>query len=139
MEQMVSISTEQKEKFAVSVTDEEDDATHTQNKTIDKEVPEDRHKCEGNNHFESNLDASLARSTPHISAEADGTQNADADATSVSSRYNCVMCDSHFVDLNQLENHVKGHNEVLHFSILLKKVASISSDFVSIWRKLEGS
>ena len=40
------------------------------------------------------------------------------------SKFNCVMCDNHFMDLLQLESHVKSHNEVLHFSILLKKVVS---------------
>ena len=43
------------------------------------------------------------------------------------SKFNCVMCDNHFMDLLQLESHVKSHNEVLHFSILLKKVVSIFS------------
>ena len=43
------------------------------------------------------------------------------------SKFNCVMCDNHFMDLLQLESHVKSHNEVLHFSILLKKVVSTFS------------
>ena len=43
------------------------------------------------------------------------------------SKFNCVMCDNHFIDLLQLESHVKSHNEVLHFSILLKKVVSTFS------------
>lgn len=44
--------------------------------------------------------------------------------SSKQSKFNCVMCDNHFLDLIQLESHVKSHNEVLHFSILLKKVVS---------------
>ena len=49
------------------------------------------------------------------------------------SKFNCVMCDNHFVDLLQLESHVKSHNEVLHFSILLKKVVSIFSSQLNLY------
>ncbi len=39
-------------------------------------------------------------------------------------RLNCVMCDSHFTDLIDLESHVRGHDEVLHFSLILKSPVS---------------
>ncbi len=39
-------------------------------------------------------------------------------------RLNCVMCDSHFTDLMDLESHVRGHDEVLHFSLILKSPVS---------------
>ncbi len=39
-------------------------------------------------------------------------------------RLNCVMCESHFTDLMDLESHVRGHDEVLHFSLVLKTPVS---------------
>ena len=40
-------------------------------------------------------------------------------------RLNCVMCESHFTDLVDLESHVRGHDEVLHFSLVLKTPVSV--------------
>lgn len=37
---------------------------------------------------------------------------------------NCVMCTKHFGDLVDLESHVRSHDEVVHFSIVLKSPVS---------------
>ena len=62
-----------------------------------------------------------------------GNSESITEESSKQSKFNCVMCDNHFLDLIQLESHVKSHSEVLHFSILLKKV--VSNYFISLDNK----
>ena len=64
---------------------------------------------------------------PNLEGDEDEGKQIKKRCTSI---LNCVMCSQNFSELMELESHVRSHDEVVHFSLILRSLVSLLYSYI---------